>query len=149
MNIAAIQYPCFNPYTLPTVEIFIQGCRRSCCNCHNPELASFDAGEPINIEELIKYLLTFSEWFDIISITGGDLLCQPADEIEQLILKLRESFPDKQLWLFTGEDCIENIPTLVWSVFDVVKMGRYNASLSSNGFPASSNQRVLKKGVDY
>jgi anaerobic ribonucleoside-triphosphate reductase activating protein len=76
MNLAAIQFPTFNPYQKSTVELYISGCTHKCKNCHNTELRDFNYGKKLNIPELLCYLNERQHLFSIISITGGDLLSQ-------------------------------------------------------------------------
>jgi len=148
MNIAGIQWPVFNPYHKPTVEIYISGCNKKCKGCHNPELQNHEFGKPLNIEELIKYLKDREDLFEIISITGGDLLVHSEEEIWGLIGGLGEQFLTKELWLFTGYE-FKEIPEIVKEWFDKIKISCYNEELKQEGFPASSNQQLLIKGKDY
>jgi hypothetical protein len=85
---------------------------------------------------------------DKIRIMGGDLLCQNGIEVLTFCGKLIKYFRDKELWLFTGAE-IEEVPDYVKTTFDVIKTGRYVQELHQEGFPASSNQKVLRKGDDY
>jgi len=159
MNIASIQWPTFNPYGKATVELYVSGCNRRCKNCHNPELQNYNYGESINFENLINYLKDREKLFSIISITGGDLLEQKESEAEELILKLKENFPHKEYWLFTGATFEEFVDIeeqtgdilFVWikKYFDYIKVGPYKEELKQEGFPSSSNQKLLKKGKDY
>ena len=147
-----IQFPVFNPYIKSTCEIYISGCTRKCKECHNPELWDFNYGEELNIEELIKYLKDREDLFDIISITGGDLLEQNINEAADFIQKLNEIFKYKQFWLFTGYE-LKNLQQdkfdWVFIFFDYIKIGCYQKELKQEGFPASSNQKLLIKGKDY
>ena len=66
--------------------------------------------------------------------------------------KLKEEFKTKEFWLFTGynlEDLQKDEFDWVFMFFDVIKVGPYVEELKQERFPASSNQKVLKKGVDY
>jgi anaerobic ribonucleoside-triphosphate reductase activating protein len=149
MNIASIQFPCFNPYIESTIEIYVSGCNRKCKGCHNPELQNFNYGEPLDFEKLINYLKEREELFTSISITGGDLLEQDNMSAQTLVHKLSQFFPNKKLWLFTGANYKEDCYYWVWEYFDVVKLGEYKEELKQDGFPSSSNQRILKKYIDY
>ena len=148
MKIASILFPVFNPYEKSTLEIYISGCNRKCDFCHNPELQNFNYGSELNIEELIKYLSERNSLFEIISITGGDLLCQNEKEAINFVFNLKSYFSYKEFWLFTGEE-IENCPKWVLDSFDVIKTGVYKEELKQEGFPASTNQKLLKKGTNY
>lgn len=146
MKIGGYIFPSFNPYDKPCFEIYISGCTRNCKGCHANELANFDYGQEINIEEYIKtFLLTRSAFFDIISITGGDLLCQNQDEALEFIEALYLAFPKKEFWLFTGEDDFKKIPDYCTHYFDVIKYGSYKEELKTNKFPITSNQKIWRK----
>ena len=54
--------------------------------------------------------------------------------------------PKKEYWLFTR---YEDLPCWVLEFFDVIKIGEYKQDLKVDGFPASSNQKILKRGRDY
>jgi len=152
MKIAKIQFPVFNPYNKPAVELYVSGCKGKCQNCHNSELWSYDIGEDTQTIDIRKWKEK-RDFFDAISILGGDLLDQDEHEALNLVCYLSLTFSDKELWLFTGYDKDE-CPGWIWEIFDYVKVGRYIKHLSNNlrtqyGFLASSNQKLLKKGRDY
>jgi len=148
MNIAAVQFPVFNPYQKATVEIYVSGCKAACKNCHNPDLQDFNFGKELNIEELIKYLEDRKLFFDIISVTGGDLYYQDEIEAMHLCSTLKLCFPEKELWLFTGAE-IKQLPNWYLKVFDWVKTGVYNENEKQEGFPSSKNQKLNQRKKDY
>lgn len=147
MKIANIQFPVFNPYNKPALELYFAGCTRNCTRCHNPELLDFNAGELIDIELLQKYLTSRSELFDIISFTGGDFLCQEQSKAFSLLFKIKGWLPNKEYWLFTGEDDFNNIPTWAKTMFNVIKYGSYKEELKQESFPSSSNQIIWNKSL--
>lgn len=142
------QFPVFNPYGKATCEVYVSGCRANCLNCHNPELQSFEVGEELNTGKLVDYLEERQELFSIISITGGDLFYQDELEAMKLCSTLKLCFPEKEFWLFTGAE-MRNLPIWYFKIFNVVKTGVYDESKKQAGFPASSNQKLYKKGLDY
>lgn len=148
MNISPLIYDCTNGYDGTAVEIYVSGCWRGCKGCHNPQMQSFDYGKPLNYKELTEELRGYENWFDIIGVLGGDLLCQ--DYIESRIFGgvLKAFFPDKKLWLFTGAE-LDDVPHWCLEIFDVIKTGTYEESLRQSDGLASSNQRINRKGVDY
>jgi organic radical activating enzyme len=145
MNIAHIQFPVFNPYNKAGIEIYVSGCTRNCSKCHNEALKDFKHGKEAKIHSIISYLQQRVDLFEVIIITGGDLLCQDATEAFKFAFDIRNAFPTKELWLFTGEDNIDNIPLWAKAIFDVIKYGSYKAELKQEGFPASSNQQIWRK----
>jgi anaerobic ribonucleoside-triphosphate reductase activating protein len=144
MNINSIQFPVFKPYDKAAIEIYIAGCDRGCPGCCNPELQDFNHGSPIVIKEIIDYLKERESLFEVISIVGGDLLCQPAREARQFIDALKQAFPNKVLWLFTGAEMKDMLPWVYWK-FDYIKYGPYKQELKQEGFPASTNQKVWSR----
>ena len=147
MKIANIQFPVFVPYNKSALEIYISGCKRHCKNCCNPELQNFKIGENFSKNHL-DYIKERKSFFDVIAILGGDLLDQNEHFACKFSLQLSILFENKELWLFTGHNK-EEIPDWVWEIFDYVKIGEYKEELKQDGFPASFNQKLLKKGRDY
>lgn len=148
MRINELVFDCTNAYKGVAVELYVSGCTRHCKNCHNPELQSYDVGEEVNYEKLISELSSHREWFDIVSILGGDLLCQNDKQADLLVWTIRTLLEDKQLMLFTGAE-LEEIPLWAFEYFDIIKYGSYKEELKQEGFPSSSNQRIIYKGIDY
>ncbi len=150
MKIGGEVFPAFNPYEQATYEIHISGCSRNCNSCHNKNLQDFDYGEEIDIEKYIKKLKERQKFFSNISVMGGDLLCQNETEAILFSKALREAFPHTRLWLFTGEE-EENIPLWVKTYYDIIKVGEWKIEkkLPEGSFPASSNQKILIRGIDY
>ena len=148
MKIGGEVFPAFNPYNKSTYEIHVSGCTRKCKGCHNSDLQDFTFGENLDLNEYIKKLRKRAKFYDIIAILGGDLLCQEFDEARAFAIQLRTAFRKKELWLFTGEE-IHGVPKWAKEVFDYIKTGPYMEKFKQEGFPASSNQKLLKKGVDY
>ena len=151
LKIGGKQFPVFKPYGKPAYEIFVSGCDRKCPGCLNNELADPSYGQKVDVSILSSVMLSRTELFEIISISGGDLLCSNGYDAFEFVSALRKVFPEKTFWLFTGEDVVENIPQWAKDIFDVIKMGSYKQELREpeGTFPASSNQRVMRKGTDY
>lgn len=147
MKIAKIQFPCFVPYNKSTLEIYVSGCKRKCKNCHNPELHDYNVGEKITHKH-IKYILNRKNLFDAIAILGGEPLEQNCFAFGEFIGNLRLFLRDKEYWLFTGYKK-EELSDWLFENFDYIKIGEYREDLKQEGFPASSNQKLLRKGVDY
>jgi len=66
--------------------IYLQGCRRNCGYCFNPELIPFNSGKEISKHDIINSL---SEFSDVVVITGGEPLYQDID-VDDLIIEIRE-----------------------------------------------------------
>lgn len=148
MKIGGTQFPVFNPYKKSTYEIYVSGCKRKCKNCNNQMLQDFDYGKSINISAFFIDLKKRTDLYEAIAILGGDLLHQNEQEALDFSNMLRTSFPNKELWLFTGEE-LDDIPNWAKEIFDYIKTGCYREDLQQEGFPSSSNQKLLKRGIDY
>ena len=138
------------------LEIYLAGCKGNCKGCHNPEMKSFDVGTELNceeyekIEEKIKSDLVENIW-----ILGGEPIDRNIYELDLLIYRL--SFILKPIWLFTRYE-LRDIQLLINNDLldvDYIKVGPYIQELKTDtniqhGVKlATSNQKILKKGVDY
>lgn len=151
MNIAGTQFPVFNPYNGKIAfEIYVSGCDNYCIGCHNPELQDFNYGTPLDIylKGLLKHMREVKNMFNVIAILGGDLHSHGAYEGSKFIMTLRSYFKGKEFWLFTGSE-FNDLFEYEKDMFHVIKTGKYIQALHQDGFPSSSNQKLLYKGVDY
>lgn len=142
IRIAGTEYSLRNK----SFEIYVQGCDRACPGCHNPETQDHEGGEevvmgdwlPVQYQKVDK----FGNLVQRIFVSGGDLLCLPRPVACEFSREVRNTWKDKELWLFTGATK-ENVPLWVWGYYDVVKCGPYDQTKKQEGFPASSNQMLL------
>ena len=129
------------------VVLWTAGCAHHCRNCQNPITWDPEGGLPFDEaarqeiwEELEK------EYISGLTFSGGDpLYPDNREELTALIQEVRERYPRKTIWLYTGylweEIChLELIPYV-----DVVVDGRFVEELKDNNLPwkGSSNQRVI------
>ena len=86
------------------VSLFAQGCDRHCFNCFNPDTWDFNGGKEWTEEAKNKFIkLIDRPYINRISVLGGEPLAeQNLDEVLSLIKEIRNSFPDKTIWLYTG-----------------------------------------------
>lgn len=136
------------------VVLWVSGCEHACEGCQNPvtwdpeDGLIFDgAAENELFEELEK------DYISGITFTGGDpLYPSNRDEITQLTKKVKERFPQKSIWLYTGY-LWENICGLpVIKDMDVIVDGRFILEQLDNTlyWKGSKNQRVIdvKQSLD-
>lgn len=86
------------------VSLFVQGCKFQCKNCFNSEIWDFNSGydwtEKIEAE-FIK--LIDKPYIRRISILGGEpMVRENVEEVYYLTRKIREKYPSKNIWLYTG-----------------------------------------------
>ena len=144
------------------VVLWLSGCSHHCYNCQNPQTWNPNSGIPFDksakqeiFNELSKYYISG------ITFSGGDPLYeQNLDEVLSLIKEIRNMYPNKTIWLYTGyiwEDLINvNCPLdskwenrifrkSIIELCDVIIDGEYideqrDIALKWRG---SSNQRVI------
>lgn len=136
------------------VSLFVQGCEHYCKNCFNPETWDFDNGQEWTLEkenELLK--LCRRDCIQGLSILGGEPL-HPLNlsTVTNISKRFKENFPKKTLWIWTGyllEEYIRNLEIL--NYVDVIVDGKYIEELKdiTLKFRGSSNQRILRKGIDF
>lgn len=127
--------------------LWVSGCNHRCQGCHNPVTWDPECGLPFDEaaeQELFDKLS--EDYISGITFSGGDpLLPANRDEITRLAKLVRERFPDKTIWLYTGYNW-EDINTLdVIPFVDVLVDGRFEKSLfdAKLHWKGSSNQRVI------
>lgn len=139
-------------------SLFVQGCSLHCVGCFNPESWDFNGGKEWNEEYKAKFLdIVSRHYIKRISILGGEPLeSESVEDVYALIMEIKEKFPDKKIWLYTGYrfDRIINSPLRdMYTTFrkrivemcDVVIDGAYVETLKDITLPfrGSSNQRVI------
>lgn len=137
------------------VCLYTQGCPFHCKNCFNPETWDYMGGKAL--EE--KDLATLFEYCDHdyikgLSILGGEpLIYQNIFDLSRIVLKFKDNFPDKSVWIWTGytwEDLQERykgnhaFETLLSKV-DIIIDGPFVEELKdpSLKWKGSSNQRTI------
>lgn len=86
------------------VALFVQGCHFHCYNCFNPETWNFDGGKEWTDDTKNKFLeLINKPYIKRISFLGGDPLAEEnLAAIYSLIKEIKEKYPIKTIWLYTG-----------------------------------------------
>lgn len=129
------------------VSLFVQGCNRHCDGCFNPETWDYGKGQIFNrrIQELFLDLGKEKKITGF-SILGGEPLDQDERMLE-LIKKIKERYPDKTIWMWTGhtyEDLTDKQMEIV-KLIDVLIDGPFIISQKCPGkrFRGSMNQRII------
>lgn len=139
------------------VSLFVSGCTHHCKGCFNSEAWSFDFGKKYTDEtqqEIIEALAP--DYIKGLSLLGGE----PFEEqnlpvLLTLVKKVRETYPSKTIWVYSGytyeTDIIEKMSMVRSEVLpflrniDVLVDGEFteeqkNLSLKFRG---SENQRII------
>ena len=127
--------------------LWVAGCSHRCPGCHNP--ITWDPNDGIPFDQAAKEEI-FEElsrdYISGITLSGGDpLFPGNRDTVAELIYEIKEKFPEKTIWLYTGylwED-VKDLPGI--SQVDVLVDGPYVEVLRDTTlhWKGSSNQRVI------
>lgn len=138
------------------VSLFVSGCTHGCRGCFNNEAWDFHYGEEYTalVEEEILRLLA-PDYIRGLSVLGGEPMePQNREAVLGLLRKVRQRYPQKDIWCYTGYDYEKDI--LSWaqqqeavrellSLIDVLVDGEFveerkNLRLAFRG---SENQRLI------
>lgn len=139
------------------VSVFVSGCTHYCKGCFNEEAWDFNYGKPFT-EETVQMILKYMEpsYVKGLTVLGGEPMepqNQPA--VLALLKRVRETYPGKSIWLFSGYDyekdmlerMVKEIPETreILSCLDVLVDGEFIEELKnlSLRFKGSSNQRTI------
>ena len=129
------------------VSIFMQGCSFHCKNCFNQETWDFNGGQEFSDETINKVIeLCNKPEVKGLSILGGEPMHPTNIEGTTKLAKVfKESYPEKNIWAWTGfkyEDIKNNE---VFNYIDVLVDGQYKDELHDPTlkWKGSSNQRVI------
>lgn len=142
IRVGGINYPSLNSSDGIALELYLSGCGREpkCKGCHNPELWSFDYGEEVEIDHIIK-LIKSKRKLDNVVIMGGEPLHHK--NLKTLLEGIKSS--GKNIWLYTSYE-LKDITPDIKNLCDFIKTGEYIEVLrTKDEWLASLNQRIYKK----
>lgn len=129
------------------VTLFVAGCNHYCKGCQNP--ITWNPNNGIIFDEQAKqeiYTELEYEWCKGVTFSGGDpLYPENREVITSFAKELKEKYPEKDIWLYTGY-LYENIYDLeVMQYVDVLVDGEFKEELKDVNYPwaGSTNQRVI------
>ena len=140
-------------------SLFVSGCRNGCKNCFNRETWAFDYGAPFTEQTRAEIYETMNNSsVRGLTVLGGEPM-EPENQIAlyPFLLEFKERFPDKTIWLFTGnlyEELIgkmgahpkcTDVTAPLLSLVDILVDGRFVEEQKQLGlrFRGSKNQRVI------
>lgn len=154
MRFHNITYPDVNNGDGCRVTLWVAGCTHHCKGCHNPQTWSFKSGREFTEDIKNKlYNVLKLPYIKGITFSGGDPL-DSFEDVFELIKDIKNSFNDKDIWLFSGytlEDIKNSEKSVILDYIDVLVDGEFKEELKdlSLKFRGSSNQRILYKGIDF
>lgn len=129
------------------VVLWVAGCSHCCKECHNP--ITWDPNGGILFDEEAKreiFEQLEKDYVSGITFSGGDPLHpQNRLDVKNLMAEIKEKFPQKTIWLYTGDSWENILYYPMMNYVDVVVDGEFlvdkkDAKLHWKG---SSNQRVI------
>lgn len=156
MRYVDVTSPDINNGTGCRVTVWVAGCSHCCKGCHNPQTWDYNQGEEDIWGKLVEKLSL--PYIKGVTFSGGDPLSQDEKSLKQLLTlieKVKTMFPEKDIWLFTGdvyEEAIKNpLKSTIIGECDVVVDGPFKFYLrdTSLAFRGSSNQRIILINEDY
>lgn len=142
--------------------LFTQGCPHACVGCHNPSTHDPEGGYEVTLDEL-KADISSLELITGVTFSGGEPLQQYGDVFSLAQWCKQQGL---QTTLYTGYSydgindrvhMFKSIGTTMYFLqehmdcFDYIIDGPFECDKRTLELPfrGSSNQRILKKGVDY
>lgn len=141
------------------ISLFVSGCTHRCKNCFNEVAWDFSYGQPFDEKIQAKILQALeSDYIAGLSLLGGEPLePQNQEALLPFVKKVKEAFPDKTIWCYTGYTIDDSIKELkekqkntiyikdLLMLFDIIVDGPYIEELRDIRlkFRGSSNQRVI------
>ena len=129
------------------VVLWVAGCTHCCKECQNPITWDPNGGLPFDDDAKAEIFEQLGKsYISGITFSGGDPLHSANRlDVRNLMAEIKEKYPDKTIWLYTG-DVWENIlhyPMMKY--IDVVVDGEFMIDLKDNKllWKGSSNQRVV------
>lgn len=125
--------------------IFTQGCAHNCFQCHNPQTHDYNAGNAVDVGDIIADVARF-EYIKGVTFSGGEPMDQP-EALAECASRLKNKGYD--ILIFSGytyeeimtdplrQKALKNADTLIDGRFD------YHQKTQELRFRGSANQRII------
>lgn len=129
------------------VVLWVSGCSHHCTGCQNP--TTWDPNDGLTFDEDAKREIfndLSKSYIDGVTFSGGDPLhSYNVEAITNLSREIKEKFPDKTIWIYTGASFDQIKDLEIMKLIDVLVDGEFVEDLKDNNFKwaGSTNQRVI------
>lgn len=129
------------------VVLWVAGCSHCCKECHNPVTWDPNGGLPVDEkvkEEIFEQLE--KPYISGITFSGGDPLhAANRLEVRNLMEEIKTKYPDKTIWLYTGDTWEKILHYPLLQYVDVLVDGEFKVELKDVNlmWKGSKNQRVI------
>ena len=129
------------------VVLWLAGCSHCCKGCHNPLTWDPDGGllfDEAARQEIFEQL--DKSYISGITFSGGDPLhTANRMDVRCLMAEIKERYPDKTIWLYTGDSWEDIVHYPILKYIDVLVDGKFEREKQENllHWRGSGNQRVI------
>ena len=136
------------------VVLWLSGCMHCCKGCHNP--LTWDANGGLLFDEAAReeiYEQLDTPYISGVTFSGGDPL-HPANraDVRKLMGEIKGKYPDKTIWLYTGDSWENLLQESMLQYIDVLVDGEFVIEEKDPRllWKGSKNQRVIdvKKSLE-
>lgn len=130
------------------VTLWVSGCEHHCKGCHNPQTWDPASGQPFTMDTLKELIRAMSKpWIRGLTLSGGDPLHPDnLNTVFNVCRTVKEWFPDKDIWLYTGYlwEEVKDLPVMKY--VNVLVDGEFIQDLKdiTLDWRGSSNQRIIE-----
>ncbi len=135
--------------------LWVSGCSHKCPGCQNALTWDPNDGVPFDekaLEEIYQELK--QDWCSGLTLSGGDpLFLNNRPMIRNVVLNVKENYPEKTIWCYTGytwEELMEQLPNDndlkdILEHIDVLLEGKFILSQAETKlhYVGSANQRII------
>lgn len=139
------------------VSVFVSGCNHHCKGCFNEIAWNFEYGNEFTQETIDRVLKDLDkDYIEGLSLLGGEPLEHSNQKgLLPLIKQVKEKFPNKSIWCYTGFDFEKDVMGNMYKNWDetkelvdnidVIVDGKFEQNLKNPSlkFRGSSNQRII------
>lgn len=136
------------------VVLWVAGCNHRCTECQNPVTWDPAGGLPFTEAERQEIFNELDKkYISGLTFSGGDPMHpENAAEVTAFAREIKEKYPQKTIWLYTGSLWEELLQEEILEYLDVLVDGEFVVTLKDNTlkWKGSSNQRVIdvQKSLD-
>ena len=129
------------------VVLWVAGCTHCCKECHNPVTWDPDGGILFDEEAKREIFNQLDKpYISGVTFSGGDPLHSANRlDVRELMEEIRQKYPDKTIWLYTGDSWEDILHYPMMKYVDVLVDGEFMIDLKNTKlrWKGSSNQRVI------
>ncbi len=129
------------------VVLWVSGCSHCCRECHNP--ITWDPAGGLLFDRKAKaevFEQLDKPYISGITFSGGDPLHGANRlDVKNLMCEIKEKYPDKTIWMYTGESWENVMHNSIMQYVDVLVDGEFQCDKKDSRllWKGSSNQRVI------